>query len=243
MGSNPTATASQGLPTTIGAEPTGVGRSRPRPCDPGVGGGSFHVECGSPRAPTGPPRRGILAPVTLVVRLAAAADAAGIAAVHVASWQRAYAGLVPQDHLDSLSVPDRTRTWEQNLSRPAAPGLVTLVAELDGHAIGFASVGPSRDDDADPPTRELWGFYLHPSHWGAGHGHAVHAHVLARWRADLGASDAAATLWVLAANTRARRFYERHGWAADGAEKTDWRGTVRLDEVRYRRTLSAHPGA
>ena len=57
------------------------------------------------------------------------------------------------------------------------------------------------------------------------------------------AAPTEATLWVLTGNKRARRFYEQHGWTADGAQKTDWRGDVRLDEVRYRRTLPGHPDA
>jgi hypothetical protein len=49
-----------------------------------------------------------------------------------------------------------------------------------------------------------------------------------------------ATLWVLDTNTRARTFYERKGWAADGATQVDevWGATV--TEVRYRGPL---PGA
>ena len=181
--------------------------------------------------------------MALIVRLANAADAAGVAAVHVASWQEAYSGLLPQHCLDSLSVQDRTQTWEQILSRPPIPGVATLVAELDHRIIGFASIGPSRDDDAEPGTQELWGIYLHPDHWGAGHGHTLHAKALAGLRATGSTATAEATLWVLAGNKRARRFYEQHGWSADGAEKTDWRGDVRLDEVRYRCTLSADPAA
>ena len=30
-----------------------------------------------------------------------------------------------------------------------------------------------------------------------------------------------AYLWMLAGNARALRFYERHGWAADGGEKSE----------------------
>lgn len=45
-------------------------------------------------------------------------------------------------------------------------------------------------------------------------------------------------LWVLATNSRARRFYDGVGWRADGAERTeDWHGTA-LHEVRYRINLS-----
>jgi GNAT superfamily N-acetyltransferase len=181
--------------------------------------------------------------MTMNVRSANVTDAAGIAVVHVASWQQAYAGLIPQHYLDSLSVQDRTQTWQQILSQPPIPGAATLVAEQDRRIIGFASIGPSRDDDAEPNTQELWGMYLHPDHWGAGYGHTLHAQALSGLRASGSTTTAEATLWVLAGNKRARRFYEQHGWSADGAEKTDWRGDIRLDEVRYRCTLSADPAA
>jgi ribosomal protein S18 acetylase RimI-like enzyme len=46
-----------------------------------------------------------------------------------------------------------------------------------------------------------------------------------------------AVLWVVAANQRARRFYERAGWYADGAEKRDARLGFEIHEVRYARGL------
>jgi GNAT superfamily N-acetyltransferase len=106
----------------------------------------------------------------------------------------------------------------------------------DGQIIGFACVGTNRDDDTDTATCELWGLYLDPAHWGAGHGHTLHTEALDVARAS---GAAAAILWVLTTNQRVRHFYERHGWAADGAEKTVWRGDVRLDETRYRISLRA----
>jgi hypothetical protein len=45
------------------------------------------------------------------IRPATAEDAAGIAAVHVRSWQVAYRGQLPDALLDSLSVDQRTRWW------------------------------------------------------------------------------------------------------------------------------------
>jgi hypothetical protein len=44
-------------------------------------------------------------------------------------------------------------------------------------------------------------------------------------------------LWVIATNERARRFYERARWCADGAEKRDHRLGFPLHEVRYARRL------
>jgi RimJ/RimL family protein N-acetyltransferase len=44
---------------------------------------------------------------------------------------------------------------------------------------------------------------------------------------------ATAMLWVLADNPRARRFYEREGWRAEGARVEAVRG-VDVEEVLYR---------
>jgi RimJ/RimL family protein N-acetyltransferase len=46
-----------------------------------------------------------------------------------------------------------------------------------------------------------------------------------------------AVLWVATGNSRARRFYEAAGWAADGMERTDDSFGPPIDEVRYRRLL------
>jgi ribosomal protein S18 acetylase RimI-like enzyme len=171
--------------------------------------------------------------VAVVVRPAELEDAAGIARVHVAGWQVGYAGLLPPEYLTGLSVEERAGRWRTILGDQSAAG-TTLVAELGGAIIGFASVGPSRDDDAAPDTGELWGIYVHPEHWRTGAGHALHEDALQELRA---AGATTASLWVLQGNQRAIGFYERHGWTADGATKTDWRDDVRLDEVRYRITL------
>jgi ribosomal protein S18 acetylase RimI-like enzyme len=169
--------------------------------------------------------------VSLAIRDAVVDDALGIARVHVAGWQAGYAGLLPQQYLDQLSVEQRAQRWAAILGEPDDRSLGTLVADVDGHIAGWATVGGSRDDDAQPGTGELWGIYADPAHWGRGVGHALHVAAVEVLRAA-GRKDA--TLWVLDGNTRAIRFYERQGWVADGATKTDWRDDVRLDELRYR---------
>ncbi|WNI27133.1 GNAT family N-acetyltransferase [Streptomyces sp. ITFR-16] len=80
----------------------------------------------------------------------------------------------------------------------------------------------------------MYALYAGPSLIGTGIGRAlleaVHAHARAR-RFDL------MLLWVLDANTRARRFYEKAGYAADGAVRTEEYDGVSVPEVRYRRAL------
>ena len=45
--------------------------------------------------------------LVLTVRRATPEDAAGVAGVHVRSWQVAYRGLLPDDYLDGLRPEDR----------------------------------------------------------------------------------------------------------------------------------------
>ena len=47
-------------------------------------------------------------------------------------------------------------------------------------------------------------------------------------------ADAEARLWVIAENTRARRFYEHNGWRCDGNQRDRNIGDGLIREVRYR---------
>ena len=111
--------------------------------------------------------------------------------------------------------------------------------------VGYATFGPELDvlgkPWPHPPTAagsaaevaELYALYVHPGWWSTGAGRALMNHVLATVQA---AGYAGITLWVLEANARARRFYQRAGFAADGARHAlDNLGGV--TEIRYRRAL------
>jgi GNAT superfamily N-acetyltransferase len=167
------------------------------------------------------------------VRPADAADAADIATVHVASWQGAYRGLLPDGYLDGLDVARWAAGWERIFAQPA-PGSIALVAEAEGRVVGFAHVMPSRDADAAPGTGEVSSIYALPHRWGTGVGRAL---LTAAETALRDGGCQAATLWVLRDNDRARRFYDRASWAPDGTEKTDEVAGVPVVEVRYRRAL------
>lgn len=179
-------------------------------------------------------------PATMVgmrIRPAVSTDAAGIARVQVESWRSAYRGLIEQDYLDSLDVDQRRRRWERILAESVWPRCGTFVAEDDERRlVGFGSIGPTRDDEDDPAlVGQLAALYLVARVWGTGTGRALMLTCLAA----LGAAGyREATLWVLATNDRARRFYSAGGWRPDGARKQEDRGAVTLDEVRYRRPVS-----
>jgi ribosomal protein S18 acetylase RimI-like enzyme len=144
------------------------------------------------------------------IRRATAADARGVAEVHVASWRHAYRGLLPDGFLDRLSVERREASWREAF-RDRGAGV--FVAEEEGRVIGFASFGPSRDADAGPEVGEIPAIYVDPSVVGAGVGRALLDAAIEALRE---AGYRRATLWVLEANAHARRFYERAGWRWDG---------------------------
>jgi GNAT superfamily N-acetyltransferase len=169
------------------------------------------------------------------IRTATPDDAAAIAAVHVASWQATYRGVFPDEVLDGPDLPaDRLRLWERLLGADRPPGHAAWVAEVDGDVVAFAGVRPSGDDDAEAGTGQVWGIYALREAWGTGVGRALLTTAVDALR-DAGFRSA--TLWVLDSNARARRFYERAGFAPDGTTQPDTLAGVVITEVRYRRAL------
>ena len=188
----------------------------------------------------------------VVIRSASPADAAQIAAVMRDSWFAGYDGIIAPAIIDRATAPDggarirqsfRIRPWQRMMAavaRGPAPAGATRI-------VGYASFGPERDV-LDMPwpypltpagsageIAELYALYVHPAWWSTGTGRALMDQVLAKVRA---AGYAYITLWVLEANARARRFYQRAGFAPDGAcHVLDDLGGI--TEIRYRRALSA----
>lgn len=163
------------------------------------------------------------------VREATVGDALAIETIRVRGWRAAYRHVFPPEELDALPV-DETR-WRRRIAEPPR-GWSIVVAEEGGAVVGFAATGPSRDE---PGLGELYAIYVDPGRWSAGAGRAL----IARAEEGLAADYREAALWVLEANDRARRFYERAGWALDGARKAEERLGVRAPEVRYRKRLGS----
>jgi GNAT superfamily N-acetyltransferase len=84
----------------------------------------------------------------------------------------------------------------------------------------------------------VYAIYVVSAWWSAGAGRALMNAALAALRAD---GYLRAVLWVLADNVRARRFYDRAGFAPDGAS-TIITGLGGVLEVRYCRDLSGRLG-
>lgn len=145
--------------------------------------------------------------MTPVLRSAVATDAVAGAALQRACWREAYA-----PYADAALLEARVRNeqpWIDAWVRQLAVGPPRVVAEAAGELVGFAVAGPSRDEEP-VAAGELYALYTRAAWWGTGLGQRL-------WEAVRPAGSC--SLWVLEANARARAFYEREGFVADGTRE------------------------
>ncbi len=163
----------------------------------------------------------------MLIAAASPQDLGAVAQLHVASWQAAYADILPAGFLAQLSVERREASWRQVL----ADGASELLVATEGPVVaGFVSLGPSRDADAPPGRGEVWALYVTPGLWATGVGRALW--IAARERlVTLGFGSV--SLWVLVGNERATRFYRSVGFEVEaGSEKEFELGGAQVREVR-----------
>ncbi len=124
---------------------------------------------------------------------------------------------------------------EQTRERLARPAVWCLVAERDGEMagyVGFVAAAQHAHVDEDPELAHLWGLFLLPEHWGSGLATRLHEAALEE------ASERGFRrfrLFVATGQERARRFYEREGWAVAGEPFLE--AFLGLDLLEYRRSL------
>lgn len=164
----------------------------------------------------------------MTIREATPQDAFGIARVHVESWRTTYPGIMPQEHLDALSVADRERTWAETLRADGPDRTLVYVAETDsGEIVGFVAGGPEKAGDPDFQS-EIYGLYLLQSQQGRGLGRRL-VQTFARRLAQEG--HRTLLIWVNALNP-ARRFYEAMGGVHARTGNREIKG-VTYDDAGY----------
>jgi len=138
---------------------------------------------------------------------------------------------VAEEDLAALDDAAETARWRHFATEFGANGSTLLVAEQADGIVGYALVRRrARDESLADDVGELIAIYVDPPAWGTGAGPALLDAATDELRA---AGCAAAVLWTFEANGRARRVYERSGWAPDGAAD-HYQGAP---ELRYRLAL------
>lgn len=170
-------------------------------------------------------------PYLVKIQQARLENVAQIATVHVRAWQSAYRGLLPDDLLDSLSIPQRAAMWERALSSPNVD-ISIAINENDG-IVGFATAHQTRDADAPLERGEVGAIYTLESVWGKRVGYQLMRAALEALRRR---TFTEASLWVLDNNARGIHFYERFGFQADTSRagiRFEQLGSATVREVRY----------
>ena len=150
--------------------------------------------------------------------------------VHSCSWQKAYRNIIPDEIIDSFTVDQRTKVFVEVIqSRPEEYYLF----QVDGQPAGIALLHKSHEETATNLEGEIYAIYFHPDYWGTE----------ATQRGLQFCSDRLKNLgykqihiWVLKENQRARKFYEKHGFAFDGNTKEIVIG-IPLLEMRYSKNI------
>lgn len=199
------------------------------------------------------------------IRAGAPGDAAAIARVRRESWHAAYQDIIAAAVIDRATAaggaavdppPYRRTLVAETGELPAVIGYASFGPE---RAVAPVFAPPTRPTSgpapgpltADAPRHaphphpltadgraglvgELYALYVTPDWWSAGAGRALMGRVLTALETD---GYRRVVLWVLADNGRARRFYERAGFAPDGGTNI-LTGLGGVLELRYSRAFS-----
>jgi GNAT superfamily N-acetyltransferase len=128
---------------------------------------------------------------------------------------------------DFIPFEARLEQFQSSIAKVSEDAQI-LVADSGGRIVGMAVW--RRHPNGEGELKDL---HVVPEAWGTGVAkELIEAAVEGLRRA--GAEQA--FLWVGEANPRARRFYEREGWAPDGTSQASSLGPT---ELKYRRALGA----
>ncbi len=160
-----------------------------------------------------------------LIRPAVAADARSIVQIEAAAVQA-----LGQDAPDASK---RLVFWREAIEFGEPQVLLACNAD---QIVGFVGYDRSRDKRTPPTMGEIWAIYVVPAHHGQGIG-------LALWdaaREGLLEEDCThVSVWIELACERALRFHELAGFKRDMPSlRTVARGSIRVEELRLKRTLT-----
>lgn len=149
--------------------------------------------------------------MTITLRPATKADAATLASLGARTFTDTFGHLYDPDDLDLFLQSHAEEHWAAELCDPE---FAVLLVEVSGEAVGYAKVGPPHLPFEPRGTAvELRQFYLVKA-W---QGHGLADEMMA-WVIDQAEQQDGNDLYlsVFVDNHRARRFYERWGFIAEG---------------------------
>lgn len=159
--------------------------------------------------------------------------------INVKCWKLAYRGIVPDEYLDNLTFESRRKLIERLIVTPPFERQKTLVAEQvsdsENSVVGFVTFGKANQSSkilelVYGAFGEIYAIYVEPNVWGTGVGRTLLKAAVTELRRD---GFYNTLLWVYEENVTSRGFYEKLGFAADGAKRSEEISGRLANEVRY----------
>lgn len=149
----------------------------------------------------------------VLIRKAVPGDEPILAYIQTESWKAAFADILsPEELIRCTDFHKAEKMYHNVLRREGCNMAIAYVADQP-HCI--AAWGKNRCDLGDT-VGELICIHSLQNNWAKGYGSAVMEYVLAQLQQEHYKS---VILWVFEANTRAKRFYEKHGFMLTDQKK------------------------
>jgi ribosomal protein S18 acetylase RimI-like enzyme len=162
----------------------------------------------------------------IVFRRPETSEASAMAKLHVGCWREAYTAIVPPDLAARFDVAHMTLRWQEHLAKPDR----FILAAIDGVLpVAFINQGAPVEPVHEGMDGHIAALYVAQSHYRRGLGRQLLSLAAADW---LEKGGHALSLGVLAANTRARNFYEAMGGRLVKTGVYDWHG-FQLEDAIY----------
>lgn len=160
-----------------------------------------------------------------MIRKAIKEDSYSIAKLIVESWQTAYRGLIDDNYLNTLSIPDRVIGWEKNILSQNKNNHI-YVYEEDNKILGVIRFGKP-DDESSNYNSEIHVLYVEPSLKRFGIGTKLFNFAKTYFVKQ---NTTNMIIWCLKNNLPSIKFYEKMGGSIVSSRKA-FIHNIELEEV------------
>lgn len=165
--------------------------------------------------------------MNIKIRKARNGDEKTLAYIQTESWKSAFADIISADDLKKYTDIVKAESMYKNVLKSGYAEISIL--EIDGKPHCIAAWSKARNPEFSD-SAELICIHSLCNNWGKGYGTMMINHILDEIK---NSGYNSVVLWVFEKNTRARSFYEKHGFVLTDNTQTTY-GAV---EVMYRKDL------
>ncbi len=165
--------------------------------------------------------------MNIKIRKARNGDEKTLAYIQTESWKSAFANIISADDLKKYTDIVKAESMYKNVLKSGYAEISVL--EIDGKPHCIAAWSKARNPEFSD-SAELICIHSLCDNWGKGYGTMMMNHIFNEIK---NSGYNSVVLWVFEKNTRARSFYEKHGFVLTDNTQTTY-GAV---EVMYRKDL------